>query len=427
LLVLFLAALLNAATAGPNPEISQELASIVEQEELQLEDLFRIAEESSPAIAAARSRMHAGSGSLRRARRIPNPQLGIEVEEWSTSDRLDRMDKVKLVQPLASPGRRRAAIASARAEQTEAAFSLDEIRRRVRFEIHSLSARIFYLRELEQTLRVLLEEARLNHRLAQVRFEARAAPESHVTRALVEVLDLESETRNLSLERSRVGEELTRLLGGLRIPIERLAGMLPEDGVLADAENLDTENREHPANRAAAQRVKAAEANLRLARAEWITGLDVFLGYGRHKASGHEVLEGGVSIPLPLFHRNQGTVERNRARVSEAEHQARMVKQRLEASLCVVRARCKTIRDELQALLQAVQPAAARGLHQAREGYRAGRLPFLDLIDAQRTHSTVEQRALTLRRDLVLASAELMSLAGAGAYAENESKNGEEQ
>jgi outer membrane protein TolC len=68
-------------------------------------------------------------------------------------------------------------------------------------------------------------------------------------------------------------------------------------------------------------------------------------------------------------------------------------------------------------------PAAARSLAQAREAYRAGRLMFLELVDAQRTFNDVTLRTMELRRNLAYAEADLMNLLGAGPYADN----GEEQ
>jgi outer membrane protein TolC len=43
---------------------------------------------------------------------------------------------------------------------------------------------------------------------------------------------------------------------------------------------------------------------------------------------------------------------------------------------------------------------------------------FLELVDAQRTFTDVRLRTLVLRRDLAMAEADLMSLLGAGPYAD---------
>ena len=43
---------------------------------------------------------------------------------------------------------------------------------------------------------------------------------------------------------------------------------------------------------------------------------------------------------------------------------------------------------------------------------------FLELVDAQRTYNEVRLRTLELRRDLAVAEADLMSLLGAGPYAD---------
>ncbi len=134
-------------------------------------------------------------------------------------------------------------------------------------------------------------------------------------------------------------------------------------------------------------------------------------------------MEAGVSLPLPIFNRNQGQIAASQFEVAQAQDLARIASNDLKTILAAATQQYQTTADQLQATETLILPAAEKGLAQTREGYRVGHLPFLELIDAQRTLSAVRLRALALRRDLVIAEAKLMSLMGAGPYGEQEKNN----
>ncbi len=82
--------------------------------------------------------------------------------------------------------------------------------------------------------------------------------------------------------------------------------------------------------------------------------------------------------------------------------------------MAVARLRYLNARDQLEVVAGKILPAAERGLEQAQEGYRVGRVQFLELMDAQSTLGTVRLRSIELHREMARAEAQLMSLAGAG-------------
>jgi cobalt-zinc-cadmium efflux system outer membrane protein len=138
--------------------------------------------------------------------------------------------------------------------------------------------------------------------------------------------------------------------------------------------------------------------------------------YGRYVALDEGFVEAGIEITLPLFDRNQGRIEEARASVQRAEQDARRIESELGVQLELANQRCSLAARQLTVHEETIEPAAARGLAQARAGYRAGRVAFLELLDAQRTFARARTRTLELRRDLGLATAELASLAGLEPY-----------
>lgn len=421
LLVLLLLLLFATAPAAHTQEntggkAEEAFSSILDREEITLADLFRLAELANPTLAAAGSSVQAKAGRARQAGLYANPVIEFEVEELSTRDSSDRKDKVSLIQPLILGGRRRAAVAAARAEQEVAAHTFRSVRRDIFLRIHTLWIDQLYFREGNAALEELLRVANHTLGIAQTRFDVRAAPESQVTKALLEVYELEVVQQQLVQERAKGSAELSSLLGGMLVPFDHLVGSLEPNSISTSDLLLSSALDDHPALHAAQWDIDASEAKLREAKAARIPDIGLSLGYGRYRAFDGGFVEAGLTVPLPIFNRNQGRVTETQSLVAQAQDQARIVDNNLKVALQVAHQRYLAARDQLHATMSRIVPAADRGLTQAKEGYRVGHLPFLELIDAQRTLAHVRLRTLELRRDLTVAEAELMSLIGTGPY-----------
>ena len=188
---------------------------------------------------------------------------------------------------------------------------------------------------------------------------------------------------------------------------------LPEPGVdVRDGSALVRWAIEHR-NEIAASRLasEAAEARLRAARRRLVPEPELGIGYSRWSGipgaapgSTGGALLASASIPLPVFDRGQGTIERHieqsrAARVRERD-------QRL------------AIEREVQSAAQAFQLSStayqgyradsslnAESVRRIAElTYREGRGSFLELLDAYSSSLRVEEQALALRGSVLLAA-----------------------
>jgi cobalt-zinc-cadmium efflux system outer membrane protein len=404
--------------AGPTGA-PQEIGAILAQPGIDLADLFRLAELANPQLAVARTNVEAQAGRARQAGLYPNPRFELAIEEMSLDDPELRKTKAVLSQDLVLGGRRGAAIASARATLAAAGQQAQTARRGTLSRVHKLWAEQLYFREADAAFAELAQAADHTLEIARARFEAKAAPESHVTRALLEVYELEVAQQALAQERARSTAVLTALLGGVEVSADRLSGNLDPDAMEAHLpREVEAGLGDHPALRAAQFDITAADAALGMAQKERIPDLTLAVGYGSFEPGLGNFVEAGVALPLPLFNRNQGRVAETRALAAQARHEARIVASDLEIGLVTARLRHRQAHDQLEAVSGRIAPAAERGLAQAQEAYRTGRLLFLELVDAQRTFTDVRLRTLELRKDLAMSEADLMSLLGAGPYAD---------
>lgn len=426
-LFLYFFLLVMLSTAGPAwsqvVEPVAEMESLLAKEEISWPDLVRLAELTNPDLSAAQHLVKSEAARAHQAGAYPNPTLGLDIGEMSTRDTDDRKEKISLVQPLVIGGRRSAAVQMAKADHEAAINEALLVRRQVLVRLRTLWLEELHYREAEAAYGELLDLANRSLHLAQKRFDKRAIPESQVTRALLDVYELEVGQQNLALQKVHVQTQLKVILGGASIPVERLtcldADQLLDDELLGP-QGMASESGQylgnHPAFLAAHRTVESAEASLDQARAQRLPDVDVFLAYGRNRGADENFVEAGISLPLPLFDRSQGLIASRQSQVSRAQAQALRVDQQLQSELVLAQHKYQAIRAQLEVSVNRILPAAERGLEQAQTGYGVGRVPFLELMDAQRLHASARLRSIELHRETAMAKAQLMSLAGLGLY-----------
>ena len=390
-------------------------ADLLAGDEITIDDLLQTAERFNPRIAQARAAIGVAAGDTWQAGLYPNPSLEFEAEDipLSGGGLSQSTTTIGILQPIIVSDRRSAAVAGGSARQRARGWDLQRTRRAVFGAIRHQLAEVLYLLEairLNGTLRAMAGQTL---RIAETRFEARAAPESEVIRARVEADSLEIATGRLRRDLAAAGERLNMLLGGREVPIDRLTLELASTGPQLDLAGLQQRLRErHPSVLAAGERIKAAEHGVDQARAGEHPDVAARLAYGFDGEMDEHILEAGLSIPLTIFDRNQGNILKARFELIASKEQARAELNHLRAELAAAYQRYMSAREQIPAFEQRIVGAAETSLAQTREGYSAGKLLFGDLLDAQRTLAQARVARLGLVRELNISWAQLHAILG---------------
>jgi len=111
-------------------------------------------------------------------------------------------------------------------------------------------------------------------------------------------------------------------------------------------------------------------------------------GVGFNRSSGDSDSETslvlGVSIPLPLFNRNQGAIKEAEYLSAKASQQHRAADAAIVTALTAARERALSAHEQAGRLESTVIPAASEAFAAIQEGYRAGKFGLLDVVVAQR-------------------------------------------
>lgn len=142
-----------------------------------------------------------------------------------------------------------------------------------------------------------------------------------------------------------------------------------------------------------------SKAELNLEKANAIPDPKINVGVRDFRDGGDQAFVVGVSLPIPVLNRNQGNiakVQHEMARTS-ANRQAERID--LATSLNSNWQELQNAYKQAKSLKSSIIPSAEKAFTLARQGYRAGKFPYLEVLDAQRTLSeTREQYITTLKQ-----------------------------
>ncbi|MCB4824548.1 TolC family protein [Roseicella aerolata] len=369
----------------------------------------------SPVLGAAEAGVAASRGNLTQAGLLPNPALGLSAENIGGSGRYRGTEAAEttyqLAQRLEVGGQRGARVGVARTEVTLAgrdlvAIRLDVVRAARQAYAEATAAR--------RATRIAAEGVRLAEevlRAARERVSAGREPLLQQRRAEVSL----STARIARSRAEREAEVAQRALAVVLAASEVELG--PSDRWFDDIGP-------DPAGRAPLDpvgnpdfvrwrdEVARADAILDLERRRAIPDVTVGAGLRRFADSRDTAVVLNLSVPLPVFDRNQGNIARAGADRTRTERVAELNQRALTASLTDAGQRLTTAWREAEGLRRVVVPGAEQAFGFAREGYAAGRFSFLEVLDAQRTLLEARTQLNAALRDVHLRRAESDRLSG---------------
>ena len=156
--------------------------------------------------------------------------------------------------------------------------------------------------------------------------------------------------------------------------------------------------------------VETARSVLQLERANTRPDWQITAGYKRNGVD--NALYGALSIPLPIFNKNQGMLARAEASIAVAESELRYARSIVLADLASARRTLNAREQQLDSIRASFLQQADEARNVALAAYREGASDLLVLLDAQRTRSQAQELYFQALYDHQLAVHELERAAG---------------
>lgn len=410
----------QAPQPGPDHVVGHELSTAVEPlaldgPNLDFAALAELMRKRNPHLREAGAAIRAADGRARQAGLIPNPVAEVEVDDYDVGEAgYDGAETtLRLKQPIPWNPLRRNAVAVSRAEVEVLRRAYERIELDLLGQLREAYDELQYLRQSMALNEELTSFTRQSLEIAKARFELRAAPQSDVSRAEVEVFEQELDRLGLERRQAQVMARLAELVALPDLKPARIHSGLASGERVNAADALENWLlAEHPALLEAHAKARVARLKLELARSERLPELSVMVGYSHNRADSNNTAEAALGIELPLFERNQGSIAEAEAEIEAAGSRIAALENRLRSELMDILADLEASRERRKYHADRVLPSARDAFEQVREGYEAGKLPFLDLIDAQRSLVAARLQQLELAYHVRQAESRLITLAG---------------
>ena len=360
--------------------------------ELTLRQALEHAFAGNPDLASFSWEVRSGDARILQAGLIPNPEIGLEVENILGSGPYRNIDAIEttlsISQLVELGGKRVARIRLASAGKEVSWWDYEAKRADLAAEVAKSFIEVLSAQErlalAEETTR-LVEEV-LNAVSARVTAGKISPVEETKARVALSISRIDLERVNRSLEAART--KLAAMWGNSKPVFSRAVGQLNQVTQVPPVEELGDRISLNPDIARWAVEMEQRKAVLAQERAGRVPDITISAGVRRFRDPETEdtALVFGASIPIPVFHRNQGRILESQYQVSKAEREREAAGNRVRAALSEAYQALAIGYVEATTLESVVLPGARSAFESTREGFRQGKFGYLDVLDAQRTH-----------------------------------------
>lgn len=350
---------------------------------LTLEQAISMALSTNPELRSVAQSLAMTEGARLQAGLRPNPELSLLREGMSSSG--GRTDTYQLSQALELGGKRGVRIRLADQDRALALGDVNVTKADLKADVTAA-----YLAALTAQEHVTLAKESLS-----LAAKATSAAERRVAAGKISPLEQ---------TRSRVAEagarlELSQALADAALARRRLATFWgSNEPVQRELMTPDLDLAAIPALPALQARLDASpqmararmqiarqQAQVDLAKADRMPDLTVSLGQKKDRLSNVSQTVVGLSIPLPLFNRNQGNLLTALRSVDKAKTDAEIAYLKVSEALADAHQRASVAQEQIESMRKDILPAAQSAFDAAVTGFELGKFGFIDVLDAQRT------------------------------------------
>lgn len=383
--------------------------------------VVRLVLERNPSLAQMTAAWQMATARYPQVTSLDDPMLGVTLAPgaWGSSS-LNGGFRVEMSQKYPWYEKRALRGQGASAEASAASHDLDDMRLQLVESARTAFADYYLVsRSLEVNAESLqlLEEFQAN---AKTRYQSGLVPQQDLLQADVEIG--RQRERQLTLRRT-LQVAIARINTLVHLPPETPLPPPPEHlgslMNLPDVAQLRALALNHrPDLHALADRIRADEAALGVAQAEYVPDVELMAAYDaiwQEKALRPQV---AVRLNLPVrTERRCAAVAEARARL--AQRQAELARQLDQVSFQVQESWEQVHESEQTVRLyrDTILPAAQTNVRAAQSAYVAGKTPFLSLLEAQRSLVELRDRAFMAEADLYRRQATLMRIIGGASVA----------
>ena len=380
----FLSALCGHELHAATPADTE--STVQRSDRITLADLEELAFQSNPTLQQAVAAVDQVRGNLIQAGLYPNPQAGYL-----------RTDSGHGGQARSSGAFFGQEIVTAKKRQKAQAVEAEEVNRlswqyqaQVQRVLNDVRIRYFEVLGAEQSAKVagrLVTIAADGLTTTEKLYEARQASKADVLQARIQLKTVRLTLREAEIRHRTAWKQLTHVVGVPELAITPVEGVV--DGDIPERD-FDTSYQElladSPQIRAAEVRVSHARAELVSETAQVVPNVTLQVVAERDQVNRFNSVNTFLSVPVPIFNRNQGNIFHAQADIREACQEVERTKLALRDALADAFQRYETARTQVETLRDEILPDARESLEVTIAGYKGGEISILQVLAARQTY-----------------------------------------
>lgn len=381
-------------------------------ESLTLASLESMALAANPSVQRAAALVQAARWRAVQAGLAPNPEAGIDFQQLG-SDGLAEQYGVAFSQEIVVPRKLRLDRTIVQHEARRLSQELQAERQRVLTDV-----RLAYVRALraDRQLELTRQLVEIGNKGVQISSELLRARE--VSRADVLQAELEVEAANILYQnafnaRLAVWREIAALVGRQTMEPQPLDGDIEEiTNDLVFEESLTQIQSQSPEVAAVLAKIDRARCNLQRQLIEPQPNVTVggLVNWRDNGANGNANGAVVVSLPIPIWNKNQGGIGEARYELAAAQRELQRIELALSQRLAPVFQRYSNAAEQVNRFRNRILPKAEETLNLTRQSYELGEIGFVNLLTVQRTYANNQLSYLDALESLRLAEIEIAGL-----------------
>lgn len=352
-----------------------------------LDEATALALQANPNIAVAIRGREVESAQLVQAASRPNPTLSGQVEDLRSQNRIAT---IAISQQLETAGKRDKRMAAADAGLAMADADIRIAQAEISAKTYAAFYQVLAAQQAQTLAQELLQISTTSKETTAKRVRAGKVSPVEETKAKVAEAGLKIDLANASQQLLTAKQRL----GSLWAKSTEMNGQA-DYKVVGELENLKTLPTLSDLMAQLADSPRLKKATLAITQKQALSNIelskqtpDVTLSLGAQR---NEELGGitqaivGLSIPIPVFDKNQGNLQSAKAREYQSIDEKTALENQLKTDLADAYSRRQLQVEASSTYQQEILPGAQSAYEAARKGFEFGKFSFLEVLDAQRT------------------------------------------
>lgn len=388
--------------------ISEELTEPASP--LTLEASLGLALRANPSIAVAQREREAVEGIRTQAAVRPNPSVSTSIQDTRSDT---RQTYLQLNQEIELGNKREARLEAADAFYKKATAELDNKKAEIHANVVTAFYEVLAAQERLKLSKSSLDVANLALDAAAKRVKAGKSSPVEETKSKIAESSAKIEVNQASSQLNSARKRLSALWGNPLPVFERAEGDVEHIPPVTSVADLSALLESAPSISLAKLEISARDGLTKVERSKATPNITISAGVLNNQELGglNQALL-GLTVPIPLFDRNQGNLQEAVSRQYKAQDELVELRTQLEANLGTQYERLNAARQTSESLRSEILPSALSAFDAASKGFSAGKFSFLDVLDAQRTLFQAKSQYIQALLDAHQAVAEIERILG---------------